>query len=123
MNGATRIQRVCAFAMYAGAVRNTKAAQDSVEEPGILFGAVTKTHIAEFTQGQRLGMQYCLRMTERTDLITASRVDLALILLPISTWLEASCMLALSGVPVEVAARVIAEPAERRATQPGAFPV
>lgn len=30
----------------------------------------------------------------RTDFITASRVDLTLILLPTITWLEASCMLA-----------------------------
>jgi len=54
-------------------------------------------------------------MDPRTDLITASRVDLALILLPMITWLEASCMLALSGVPAEVAARVLALPAVRRA--------
>ncbi|QJE03031.1 hypothetical protein HH212_26095 [Massilia forsythiae] len=53
-------------------------------------------------------------MTPRTDLITASRVDLALILLPAITWLQASCMLAASGVPVEVAARVMALPLERR---------
>jgi hypothetical protein len=38
-------------------------------------------------------------MRPRTDLITTSRVDLALILLPATSWLEASCMLALSGVP------------------------
>lgn len=53
-------------------------------------------------------------MIPRTDLITASRIDLALILLPAITWLEVSCMLALSGVPAEVAARVLAEPARRR---------
>jgi hypothetical protein len=53
-------------------------------------------------------------MNERTDLVTASRVDLALILLPVVTWLEVSRMLALSGVPAEVAARVLALPRERR---------
>jgi hypothetical protein len=54
-------------------------------------------------------------MTPRTDFFTASRVDLALILLPAITWLEASCMLALSGVPADVAARVLAQPSSRRA--------
>jgi hypothetical protein len=54
-------------------------------------------------------------MTPRTDFITASRVDLTLSLLPAMTWLEASCMLALSGVPAEVAARVLALPEARRA--------
>lgn len=53
-------------------------------------------------------------MVERTDLITASRVDLALILMPAITWQEASVMLAVSGVPAEVAARVMALPLERR---------
>lgn len=53
-------------------------------------------------------------MIPRTDLITASRVDLAVLLLPSITWLEASCMLAVSGVPAEVAARVLALPAARR---------
>jgi len=48
-------------------------------------------------------------------MITSSRVDLAIILLPAITWLEVSCMLALSGVPAEVAARVLALPAARRA--------
>lgn len=57
-------------------------------------------------------------MTPRTDIITASRVDLTLILLPAISWLEASCMLAVSGVPAEVAARVLAEPVRRRATSP-----
>jgi hypothetical protein len=54
-------------------------------------------------------------MIPRTDLITASQIDLALILLPAVTWLEASCMLAVSGVPAEVAARVLVLPLERRA--------
>jgi len=52
-------------------------------------------------------------MTLLTDTVTASRVDPALIL-PVITWLEASCMLALSGVPAEVAARVLAEPSRLR---------
>jgi hypothetical protein len=51
----------------------------------------------------------------RTDLVTASRVDLVLILLPIISWLEATCSLAASGVPAEVAARVLALPEARRA--------
>jgi len=59
-----------------------------------------------------------LHMMPRTDHITANRVDLALILLPAITWLEASCMLAASGVPAEVAARVLALPLARRATPP-----
>lgn len=54
-------------------------------------------------------------MELRTDYLTAIRVDLALILLPAVTWLEASVMLALSEVPEEVAARVLALPLERRA--------
>jgi hypothetical protein len=58
-------------------------------------------------------------MTPRTDLTTASRVDLTLILLPAITWLEASCMLAVSGVPAEVAARVLVAPGARRATDEG----
>jgi hypothetical protein len=53
-------------------------------------------------------------MIERTDLVTASRVDLALILLPLVGWLETSHTLGESGVPVEVAARVLALPRERR---------
>mgnify|MGYP000400660291 CR=1 FL=1 len=59
--------------------------------------------------------RYRVGMTPRTDTITASRVDLALTLLPEITWLEASTMLALSGVPAEVAARVLALPGARRA--------
>jgi hypothetical protein len=54
-------------------------------------------------------------MKPRIDLITASRVDLALLLLPVISWLEASCMLAVSGVPAEVAARVLVLPGARRA--------
>jgi hypothetical protein len=54
-------------------------------------------------------------MTPRTDILTASRVDLTLILLGEITWLEASCMLAVSGVPAEVAGRVLALPGARRA--------
>lgn len=58
--------------------------------------------------------QYHAVMIERTDLFTASKVDLTLILQPaIGRW-EASWMLAASGVPLEVASRVMAVPAERR---------
>lgn len=57
-------------------------------------------------------------MKPRTDHTTASRVDLALILLPAITWLEVSCMLALSGVLAEVAARVLAHPEARRPPEP-----
>jgi hypothetical protein len=53
-------------------------------------------------------------MTPRTDLITASRVDLVLILLPVVGWLQAACSLAASDVPLEVAARVLALPEQRR---------
>jgi hypothetical protein len=53
-------------------------------------------------------------MIERIDHITASRVDLALILLPLVGWLATSVTLAASGVPAEVAARVMTMPLERR---------
>jgi hypothetical protein len=53
-------------------------------------------------------------MDPRTDFATASRVDLTLILLPLITWQEASEMLAVSGVPAEVAARVLSLPGARR---------
>jgi hypothetical protein len=54
-------------------------------------------------------------MIERTDLVTASRIDCALILLPMVGWLATSVSLAVSGVPAEVAARVLTEPECRRA--------
>jgi hypothetical protein len=53
-------------------------------------------------------------MDQRADLLTASRVDLGLILLPEIGWLAAAVMFAVSGVPAEVAARVLALPLERR---------
>jgi len=53
-------------------------------------------------------------MTERTDLITASRVDLTLILLPLIGRWEAAWTLAANDVPLEVAARVLALPGARR---------
>lgn len=53
-------------------------------------------------------------MIERTDLITACRVDLTLILLPAIGRLEAACTLAANDIPLEVAARVLALPLERR---------
>jgi hypothetical protein len=59
-------------------------------------------------------------MIPRIDLITSSQIDLALILLPEITWWEASCMLPVSGVPAEVAARVLALPEARRSPAPPA---
>jgi hypothetical protein len=53
-------------------------------------------------------------MISRIDLVTASRVDLVLTLLPVIGWLEATYSLAVSGVPLDVAVRVMALPAERR---------
>jgi hypothetical protein len=53
-------------------------------------------------------------MTPRTNLITASQVDLALLLLPDVGWLATSCTLAASGVPLDVAVRVMALPLARR---------
>jgi hypothetical protein len=53
-------------------------------------------------------------MKQRIDLITASRVDLALILLPLVGWLKTSVMLAANGVPIEVAVRVLVLPMARR---------
>jgi hypothetical protein len=58
--------------------------------------------------------RYRAAMIERTDLITASRVDLTLLLLPTIGWLAAACTLAASGVPLEVATRVLALPGSRR---------
>jgi hypothetical protein len=61
-------------------------------------------------------------MNQRTDIITASRVDLALLLLPEVGWLAAAVTLAVSGVPEEVAARVLALPLERRRVPVQALP-
>lgn len=58
--------------------------------------------------------RYRAAMIERTDLITASRVDLTLLLLPTIGWLAAACTLAANDVPLEVAARVLALPDARR---------
>jgi hypothetical protein len=57
-------------------------------------------------------------MTPRTDHLTACRVDLTLILLPIIGRWEAAWTLAANDVPLEVAARVLAEPAKRRIDVP-----
>jgi hypothetical protein len=67
-------------------------------------------------------MQVVRGCDPRTDLITASRVDLALILLPLVGWQATSVTLAMSGVPPDVAARVMALPHDRRPTRPAAFP-
>lgn len=53
-------------------------------------------------------------MTPRTDTLTACRVDLTLMLLPAIGMLEAAWTLAANEVPLEVAARVLALPLERR---------
>jgi hypothetical protein len=53
-------------------------------------------------------------MIERTDFLTAARVDATLILLPLIGWLEASRTLAVNGVPADVAARVMTLPMARR---------
>lgn len=53
-------------------------------------------------------------MILRTDLITASRIDLALMLIPDIGWLDVACLLAANCVPLDVAARVLALPKERR---------
>jgi len=66
------------------------------------------------SRGRLTGFRHHVGMSPRLDIITASRVDATLILLPAVTWLEASVMLAVSGVPEEVAARVLALPLERR---------
>lgn len=58
--------------------------------------------------------QYHHGMNSRADLITASRVDLVLLLLPEIDWLAAAVTMAVSGVPEEVAARVLALPLGRR---------
>jgi hypothetical protein len=57
-------------------------------------------------------------MDKRTDVMTAARVDATLILLPLIGWLEASCTLALNGVPIHVAARVLAIPSAHRRIGP-----
>lgn len=57
----------------------------------------------------------------RLDDVTAGRVDAALLLLPAITWLEAAVMMAASGVPTDVAARVLALPLERRPMPPQHF--
>jgi hypothetical protein len=56
-------------------------------------------------------------MNERTDLITAMRVDLTLMLLPAIGWWEAAETLAMNDVPLEVATRVLALPMERRSLE------
>jgi hypothetical protein len=61
-------------------------------------------------------------MTPRTDHLTACRVDLTLILLPLIGRWEAAWTLAANDVPLEVAARVLAEPAKRRIDAPPGAP-
>ncbi|TQK10267.1 hypothetical protein [Herbaspirillum sp. SJZ107] len=56
-------------------------------------------------------------MAERKDTITASRVDLILALLPIISLKEAVQSMVDSGVPADVAARVLNSPEQRRPMQ------
>jgi len=60
-------------------------------------------------------------MRERKDILTASRVDLVLLLLPILSKSEAFCSLIQSGVPLEVTMRVLELPYERRPIEPPPF--
>jgi hypothetical protein len=53
-------------------------------------------------------------MTARKDLVTASRIDLALILMPTIGVQEAARMLARSGVPISLSARVLSQPPSKR---------
>jgi hypothetical protein len=50
----------------------------------------------------------------RADLLTASRIDLALILLPLIGRPAAAGMMARSQVPVRLSLRVLATPGQRR---------
>jgi len=59
-------------------------------------------------------------MKPRTDILTASRVDLVLLLLPMLSKSEAFCALLQSGVPLEVTMRVLELPYERRPMPPPA---
>ena len=61
-------------------------------------------------------------LRQRTDILTASRVDLVLALLPIITRAEAEQSLADSGVPADIAARVLDHPEQRRPMLLPAFP-
>jgi hypothetical protein len=53
----------------------------------------------------------------RTDLVTASRAELAVILLPLVGTQQAARMLARNLVPVGVAVQVLVDPARRRAAE------
>jgi len=61
-------------------------------------------------------------MAERKDILTASRVDYVLILLPIITLAEAVRSMVDSGVPADVAARVLDNPEKRRPMLLPTFP-
>lgn len=54
------------------------------------------------------------RYMNRTDFVTAARVDLILTLLPTIGWVQAAWTLGENNVPLEVAARVLALPLKRR---------
>ena len=66
----------------------------------------------------RMTQLYAAHMKPRIDILTASRVDLVLLLLPMLSKSEAFCSLIHSGVPLEVAARVLDLPRERRPMPP-----
>jgi hypothetical protein len=53
-------------------------------------------------------------MTERNDILTVSRIDLVLILMPIISVDEARYAMSASGVPAHGVTRVIFTPVERR---------
>jgi hypothetical protein len=55
-------------------------------------------------------------MLPRTDLVTAIRIDLALILLPLVGRQDAARMLAHHHVPLEIALRVLIAPQHRNIT-------
>lgn len=65
----------------------------------------------------RRGASTLVGMKTRTDLWTASRVDAALILLPLIGVIEAERMLFAAGIRTSVIERVIHRPEERRAVR------
>lgn len=83
-------------------------------------GGVAQVALA-CNQGTLPWSQHPVGMKPRTDYLTASRVDLTLMLLPLIGRWEAACTLAVNDVPLEVAARVLALPLERRPMLQPAF--
>lgn len=58
-------------------------------------------------------------MTKRKDLVTASRVDLALILQPLIGLQETARMLSAASIPISLALRVLTQPSRRRVINQG----